>query len=338
MITFNLNLHKKSNTMKKQFFTLALIIALPFFSWAQGCITVFSEDGDRFYLVLNGVRQNNAPQTNVRVDGLTSDYYQAKIIFENKSKPEISKNIPVRDPGNNQFAEMTYKIKSGKDGMPKLRYFSATPVPENYVAPPDMYVVHFGAPAMGGTVTETTQTTTVTHGNADGASLNVNAAGVNMNINVRGDDQGGMGGVNMNLNVNDGSTRTGAVTHSTTTTTYTTTNTNTNTQQNTGTVQPRGTRCSWAMDASTFNSVKQTVNSASFEDTKLSTAKSALAKNCVNTDQVIAICKMFSFEESKLDFAKFAYAKCVDQNNYFKVATIFNFDASKTELNEFIGQ
>lgn len=325
------------NAMKKQLFTLALILALPILSWAQGCITVFSEDGDRFYLILNGIRQNNAPQTNVRVDGLTSDYYKAKIIFENKSKPEISKNIPVRDPGNNQFAEMTYKIKSGKDGLPKLRYFSATPVPEHYVAPPDMYVVHFGAAPMGGgTVTETTQTTTVTQGNADGASLNVNAAGVNMNINVRGDDQGGMGGVNMNLNLNDGNMRSGAVTHSTTTTTYTTTNTNT--QQNTGTVQHQGSRCSWAMDASTFNSVKQTVNSASFEDTKLSTAKSALAKNCVNTDQVIAICKMFSFEESKLDFAKFAYAKTVDQNNYFKVSSVFNFDASKTELNEFISQ
>ena len=68
----------------------------------------------------------------------------------------------------------------------------------------------------------------------------------------------------------------------------------------------------------------------------MSTAKSILSSNCVNTDQVMQICKLFSFEQSKLDFAKHAYNKTVDKGNYFKVGEIFTFDASKTELNNFI--
>jgi hypothetical protein len=35
-----------------------------------GHLTVFSEDGDKFFLVLNGERQNNIAQTNIRVEDL----------------------------------------------------------------------------------------------------------------------------------------------------------------------------------------------------------------------------------------------------------------------------
>ena len=75
---------------------------------------------------------------------------------------------------------------------------------------------------------------------------------------------------------------------------------------------------------------------ASFEDTKLSTAKTILASNFLTTDQVMQVCKLFSFEDSKVAFAKFAYSKTVDPNNYYKVANVFDFDADKQALNAFI--
>ena len=101
------------------------------FSFAQSSLTIFSEDGDKFYLVLNGQKQNTVAQTNVRIDGLSQPYYQAKILFEDQTKPEISKNIPAQDPSTNAFADVTYKIKKTKDGELKIRYFSATPVQPN---------------------------------------------------------------------------------------------------------------------------------------------------------------------------------------------------------------
>ncbi len=324
--------------MKKKLLLSLLIAVAPIFSFAQGCITIFSEDGDRFFLVLNGVKQNAVAQTNVRVDMLPNDYYSAKILFEDKSKPEISKNIPVKDPATSDWADVTYKIKRTKDGELKLRYFSATPVPVNYAPAPDMFYVHYGqtpvAPAASvNSVTQTTYTTTTT--NPTGASVNVNGGGLSMNVNV-GDGVNG-GGLNMNVNVGDGMAT--SYSQSATTTTRTTTTTTTSGGYNDApAAAPARTGCGYPMDMNSFNSAKKTIANASFEDTKLSTAKSILASNCVTTDQVIAICNMFSYEASKLDFAKFAYPKTTDRGNYFKVGNVFSFDASKTELNEFIAQ
>jgi hypothetical protein len=324
--------------MKKKLLFSLLVAIAPIVSFAQGCITIFSEDGDRFFLVLNGVKQNAAAQTNVRVDMLPNEYYSAKILFEDKSKPEISKNIPVKDPATNDWADVTYKIKRTKDGELKLRYFSATPVPVAYTPPADMYFVHYGqapsAPVANvNSVTHTTHTTTTS--NPTGASLNVNGGGLNMSVNV-GDGVNG-GGLNMNVNVNDGTTSSYSQNSSvTTTTTHTTTTSGGG--YNDAPPAPARTGCGYPMDMASFTDAKRTIGNASFEDTKLSTAKSILSSNCVTTDQVMAICKMFSFEASKLDFAKFAYSKTTDRGNYFKVANVFSFDASKTELNEFIAQ
>jgi hypothetical protein len=306
--------------MKLKITLLLFVALLPLLSFGQGCITVFSEDGDKFYLVLNGQKQNNTPQTNVRIDGLPNEFYSAKILFEDATKPEISKNIPTKDAGTGQFAEVTYKIKKTKDGDLKLRYFGATPVPVNYNPPPDMYVMHYGqaAPAPAPVSTTVTQTTVTSTQVDPNMSMSVNAPGVNINVN--------MPNVDMNA----------------TTTQTTVTRTTTTSSSSSSYEQPQAQQiavaegCRYPMDASSFKSAKETVTKASFDETKLSTAKSILSSNCVSTDQVMALCKLFSFESSKLDFAKFAYGKTTDKGNYFKVGNVFDFDASKTDLNDFI--
>ena len=93
-----------------------------------------------------------------------------------------------------------------------------------------------------------------------------------------------------------------------------------------------------AMDQQTFNDAKQSISNASFDDTKLSTAKTILSSNFVTTDQVIELCKLFSFENTKLAFAEYAYSRTVDPNNYFKTGSIFSFDSNKKALNEFISK
>ena len=319
---------------------LCLLVALsPLLSFAQGALTVFSEDGDPFYLVLNGVKQNPTPQTNVRVDGLTSQFYSAKILFADNTKPEITKNVPVTDPGTSNFAEVTYKIKRTKDGELKLRYFGATPVPPVYNPPADMYYIHFGqsAPVSGGTVSTTTTTTTTTAA-PSGASINMNAAGVNMSVNVNDPVNGGGAGMNMNINVNDGGIGATTTTSRTTTTTHTTSSSSSYSDGGYTTAAPPANNggCSYPMSASDFAGAKTTISKASFDDTKLSTAKTIIAHNCLSTAQVMAICNMFSFEENKLKFAKDAYSRTTDRNNYYKIAEIFTFDSNKTELNDFI--
>lgn len=337
--------------MRLRFALLLCIGLLPVFSFGQGALTVFSEDGDKFFLFLNSVKQNSTPQANVRVDGLAAEFYQAKIVFEDPAKDAISKNIPTKDPGSHEFVDATYRIKHNNKGDLVMRYFGATPVPVNYVAPPDMYVAHYGAPPPPATtVTQTTVTTTNTGGvntgnggiglnvggGNGGASISVGGAGVNMSINVS-DPNNGNGGVNMNMNVDPGTINSTNTTTTQTTTTRTYTNTTTD---NGGYAAPpqASSQCVYPMDFPSFKSAKETIGKSSFEDTKLSTAKTIIGGNCVSSEQVMQICSLFSFEQTKLDFAKFAYKKVTDRGNYFKVANIFTFDASKTDLNDFISQ
>ncbi len=298
---------------------LMLFILLPVLSFGQGSsLTIFSEDGDKFILFLNGHQQNNVGQTNLRLDGLSQPYYKARIVFEDKSKSQIDKNIAVNDPATNAPVDVVYRIKN-KDGDMKLRYYSAQPVQPNYTPAPDVYVVHYGQPDPGTTVTQTTVTTTEQNSNT-GGSITI---GTGM----------GNGGVNMSVNINDPNANGGVkqTTTTTTTTSYSSTSSNTNYNN-----QPAPAPCQYAMSPGNFKSAKETVASASFEETKYSTAQSILAGNCLNTDQVVQICQAFGFEETKLKFAKDAYGKTTDRNNYFKVSNIFSFDASKADLNNFI--
>ena len=92
------------------------------------------------------------------------------------------------------------------------------------------------------------------------------------------------------------------------------------------------------MDDASFQSAKQSIANNSFDDTKLSTAKMITNTNYFTCDQVMQICGLFSFEDSKLNFAKYAYKKTVDNNNYFRVNDVFTFDASKQALNDFVSR
>jgi hypothetical protein len=42
----------------------------------------FTENGERFTVILNGVRQNNSPETNVKITDLPAPSYKLKVIFD----------------------------------------------------------------------------------------------------------------------------------------------------------------------------------------------------------------------------------------------------------------
>ena len=90
------------------------------------------------------------------------------------------------------------------------------------------------------------------------------------------------------------------------------------------------------MPSADFNAAVATLKKMSFEETTLKTAKQISKKNCMSVQQIISIIKLFSFEESKLDFAIAAYDNCIDTNNYFKINEHFTFSSSSDSLNEFL--
>ncbi|MCF6349629.1 MAG: DUF4476 domain-containing protein [Flavobacteriaceae bacterium] len=82
----------------------------------------------------------------------------------------------------------------------------------------------------------------------------------------------------------------------------------------------------------------KSIKEESFEDDKLAVAKMGLAnKNkCFTTRTIKRILLLFSFEETKLVFLKYAYSFTSDKNNYYTLTSSLTFSSSKKELTTFI--
>jgi hypothetical protein len=133
----------------------------------------------------------------------------------------------------------------------------------------------------------------------------------------------------------------------TTTTTTTTTNTVKSTStpvakqptpavQNSNPPVAKAQGCTVAASASDFATGKNSIKAQSFSDSQLKVAKTFTKNNCLSAAQIKEIMGMFSFEESKLDYAKYAYDFCVDKKNYYMLSDAFSFSSSSDDLNEFL--
>jgi Domain of unknown function (DUF4476) len=297
-----------------------------------GSVTIFSEDGDKFTLILNGEIINDIPQSNLRVEVLNQPYYNAKIKFENQTLIDVSTNNLMITDSENVFSDVTYKIKRDKNNKTKMKmnYFSSVPVNPRYIPASNVQVIHYGkarevvvvreqVPVRGGT-TQTTTTTTTGNGNSVGVGINI-------------------GGINMGVSINDNMGG-GAVTQTTTTTTTSSSSNHSinSNHINSNEIIESSNGCGRrsCMTPRDFNAALQTIQKINFEETALKTAKQVINVNCLNVDQIIQIANIFKFEDNKLEFAKYAYDFCIEPRNYFKLNGIFNFDSNVEELSQYV--
>jgi hypothetical protein len=376
------------------------LLGLQVFAQQNNNLVMFTENGEKFYLILNGVKQNAVSETNVKVTGLNNANYKAKVIFEDKNIPDLDQNIYMMYGGENvSNTEITCSISKGKKGY-KVKLVSSTPI-ASVQSNPDQHVVTYTTSQPSdvsstttttggggtGTVNMTTNTgdggststttTTTTTGNGTGTGT------VGMNIGVNG----GGTGFNMNVTVNDGTGGTTTTTQQTTTTTSTSTtgggmsstttttgtgngtggnmnvnvtttgmdggmntntdmtgtgtNTSTNYSETNNNTSPNmgssnGGGCGWAMSQTDFEDARKSISGQSFADKKMTVAKQVADNNCLSTDQVKEMMKLFDFEANKLDFAKYAYKRTMDKNNYYKVNDAFDFSGSVDDLDKYI--
>jgi len=86
-----------------------------------------------------------------------------------------------------------------------------------------------------------------------------------------------------------------------------------------------------------YNQIKSSIEKERFASTKVTVAKQALqAKKCFTVEQIIGVLQLFTFEDNKLEMAKFAYDYCIDRENYYRVNDVFTFSSSKDELSRFL--
>ncbi len=301
-----------------------LIIAIIIFSnnsFAQHSnLTIFSEEGTPFYLVLNGIRQNQNPETNIRVNGLINEYYNAKIIFNNQSIPSLEKKYLMVVDVDKMRGEATYKISRNKKGDLKFRYFSFTPAFQMLPPQSHVRVIEFNTIPMPEIIyAETTTTTTTTVGGPGNENV-----GVQISI-------GGIG-MDTNVSINDP-----MISGSSTTTTTTTTTTSGYPVAGGSDVLIEEVGC-YPMDNRMFANALNSIRSKDFSDTQLILAKQIVSSNCLLAVQIKEIAKIFDFEDTKLSFAKFSYRYSYDPENYWQINDVFDFESTVEELNAFISR
>lgn len=295
--------------MKKFILSICILFQFVLITQAQNNLVVFSQ-GEQFYLIVNGIIQNQKPQTNVKVVDIIQPNIKVKILFKDSTIAPLEKNISFMETGTEYLCDIV-----NPKGVRKLRLVSQAPIAVNAPQPPSQSVVVYTTTPP---VTTTTTTTTVTNG------MPQDNISVNMNV----------GTVGMNMSVNAGTNMSSTMTSTTTTTSTSTMNEPQESHR--GNYSPSG--CAEPMHSYEFDDARNSIASKPFEDTKLSQAEQIMKSNCLTAKQVKEIMKVFTYEETRLTFAKKAYLHTVDPSNYYMVNDAFTYSTSVDELNNYLAK
>jgi hypothetical protein len=158
--------------MRTSLFLGVLFLSLSFF--AQSNLTVFNNGGQKFYLIMNGIKQNSVAQTNVVVSSIKNGGYSVKLIFEDGKTKDIDKNFFLDTP-----QDVSTRVVF-KKGVGKLQLVSMVPaagtVTEGSVSyRPDNSAVF--SDAVTTTTTTTTQTVSTETSTVGGNTTNGNGNG-----------------------------------------------------------------------------------------------------------------------------------------------------------------
>jgi hypothetical protein len=212
--------------MRTSLFFGVLFLSISLF--AQSNLTVFNNGGQKFYLIMNGIKQNSVAQTNVVVSGIKNGGYSVKLIFEDGKTKDIDKNFYLDAP-QDVTTRVVFKKGTGKIQLVSMEPAAGTVAAGSVTYRPDNNAVF--SDAVTTTTTTTTQTVSTetstvggntTNGNGNGSvgiqfnattptptqpTPNTNTAvtpsnGGNGNINISVTDPVNGENINMNVNMN----------------------------------------------------------------------------------------------------------------------------------------
>lgn len=317
-----------------------------------GDVTIYSNTGKKFYVVLNGVRQNQIAETNVKITGLADSWYSCRIMAEDKSF-NIEKNLGVK-----KDSVITYRVIE-KKGKYKLRYYSESSLGTAPVVQDQMSVVYHATDLpetnvqtqvtnntgqvnqQNGSVTTTTTTSTSTTTSGNGESGSV-SFGINVDENgVSTSGQTGSESINIDINVNENGMGTnmniegngGTYEETTTTTSSTTTTINgqtTHSEQTTITTNTNGNQTTYYEETTTTG---QEGNLYMDQDVTMTMSTGG----CLTTEEdMIALKQSINnadFSDDKMRVAnQAAKSKCMTVAQIKEIALLFDFDDNRMQF------
>lgn len=303
----------------KSYFLLLAVLLLPLFSFGQAnSLSVYTEGREKFTLMLDGQQQNVVPKGEIRIEQLKKSHYNVQVIFADKSLKPISSDLRVVDP-DGKPADVTYKVITDGNGSYIFKLLSCVPATGGYTSneqdDQDVTGTYYDPTAPIAVSHSTTSSQSTSTGSITGAPGqaqpmqnmgNMEQNGVNtMNNTISNrnvSQNNNMETTSVKYGLGDGRTR-----------------------QNTG-------GCDHAMDDAAYKDATNAVLSRDDETSKLIVAKNVIDNNCMTAQQVYDMCKLFSYDNTKLEFAEYAYVRTVDIANYGIVNGVFELASNKDKL------
>ncbi|MFN2429564.1 MAG: DUF4476 domain-containing protein, partial [Cryomorphaceae bacterium] len=270
-----------------------------------------------FTLTIDGKKMNDEPASNVRATDLKGDFFRIGVQFQDKALGQVNQGFAL-DPGMEQKAVITLK-KNGKYAIrPSGQPFAYKPAEDDSPSSkPSTELTEKTQAKTAVPATEVRSTTTHTkQRKGESVSMDVDMMGTKVGVSIQVDDD-----------MDGDLTTTSETTETTTTTTMV------------DAPEPAEEEvvpsCSEMADGD-FKDVLASLNSKTFSDSKMTQAKQVLRGNCMSATQIKTVMSSFTYEDDKLEFAKAAYDRCADPENYWKLNDAFDYEMTIDELNEFL--
>lgn len=325
--------------LKKLF---VLLFVLPLYSSAQNfrSTLIFSaEQGDAFFVYLNGKKQNAAAQANVTIHGLELPYYDVRIEFLNSAiKPIEKKNIAAADSDDKPM-QVTYKVRKDKSGKARLSFYAMLPpvsVAETHPAMFPELKKDTVAAATPDTTTSKALLSNVsgakisfpkkeeTRPKADSA-LKVEVAGTKKEPQATNKPQikpTTAAAKPVQPNVSRENPAKKPVEQAK--------------KEKVDELPPLKKCNDWPLMKEEFQKIKQQLVDVKSESTRLVKAKSLSSANCLLVSQVGEIASLFTSDAARLDFMRYAYSATIDRPNFDRLKKLISDAAVKNAFDKFL--
>jgi hypothetical protein len=301
---------------------LSLLLLLPFSAWGQGSLIFFTENGERFTLTVNGQTVNYQPDTRVRFDGVNTEGVKVNIKFEQAELGSVIKTV-LASP----TLEVTYNLKRNKKNEWVIRYLSEAPAGTTAPSAPVAQPTYKEEPVVP--VQQAVPSNTNPTNGSVGFQFNVN-------------EQNGSVGIQMNVDgIQSNTTISGAYNHNSTLDqeheTWQSSQGETSGQTRYE-MANAPQKCIVGMWDTELRKGIQTIQSHTSDEEKLASAKQMADSYCFYIGQVKQVINLFTYDETKLAFAIYAYAKVAstDVKEYYTLSSLFTYGGTKTQFDEFL--
>lgn len=268
-------------------------------------LTIFTDDGEPFYLHINGEQQNRRAGARVTAGNIHGNAAFVRVELAKEGYREHSQQLKLTEfpsisdslKAKNTPMDVVYRLHF-EQGEYQLIFVSAG---ESKTAEPKT-----ANPAVQGAAVPTDAGT--------GPDVDVNAS-----VNV--------GAGNMSFSFNIGGNANAAPSSAPAAT-----------PPPTAPAGPAyGPGCA-PMAAPEFERLVRSIKGLDFEDTRLTTAKRSLETRCVTSRQTAKLMKVFDFDETRLELATYLYERVSDPDDFHIVNNSFSMpDIMAEELNEALG-